>query len=153
MKFILEVNNKTAYRFSKKKLLSVFEHSLELASLACLEGKTLELSVALVGEKEIQALNGQYRKKDSPTDVLSFCEHASTEEICIESAKNKQERIFLGELILCPDYIKRNADEDGESLEYALIYITAHGILHLLGFDHGKKMFDLQKKVADDLVK
>ncbi|MDD5397070.1 MAG: rRNA maturation RNase YbeY [Candidatus Moranbacteria bacterium] len=148
MKFILEINNKTAQKFSKKKFLGVFARTLELAKLQCLENKTLELSVALVAEDEIQTLNTQYRQKKKPTDVLSFCEYESVKDLCNE----KQEHVFLGELIVCPEYIRKNAQEDGESLEYALTYIVSHGILHLLGFDHGKKMFDLQRKVADDLA-
>jgi probable rRNA maturation factor len=64
---------------------------------------------------------------------------------------DKKEQIFIGELILCPAYVKQNVDK-GESLEHALAYITAHGILHLLGFEHGKKMFALQAAVADNLV-
>lgn len=131
--------------------MGVFEYTLELAKMNCLENQTLELSVALVGEKEMHALNNQYREKDSVTDVLSFCEHASTKELCAQSNANKDGQLFIGELILCPAYVKQNVDE-GESLEHALAYITAHGILHLLGFDHGKKMFSLQAAVADHLV-
>ena len=149
MKFILEVNNKTTYKFSKKKFMGIFQRSLALADLGCLENKILELSVALVSEDEIQKLNSQYRKKQLPTDVLSFCEYESTEKLC---EKKNENEVFVGELILCPKYIERNANEDGQSLEYALTYITAHGIFHLLGFEHGKKMFALQKQVADELV-
>lgn len=156
MKFILEVNNKTTQKFSKKKFLSIFQQSLELANLDCLKNSTLELSIALVSEEEIQVLNSQYRKKHSPTDVLSFCEYESMAKLCEKSAswrkQNNGQQIFIGELILCPTYIKRNADEDGETMEYALTYITAHGILHLLGFDHGKKMFALQRLVAEQLA-
>jgi probable rRNA maturation factor len=149
MKFILEVNNKTTHKFSKRKFSDIFRTSLELANLSCLENKTLELSIALVGEEEMQTLNSQYRKKQSATDVLSFCEYESTEKLCEQA----EEQLFIGELILCPLYVEKNAKEDGESFEYALTYITAHGIFHLLGFNHGKKMFSLQRTVADKLVK
>lgn len=152
MEFILEVNNKTTQKFSKKKFMGVFQRSLALANVICLENKTLELSVAMVGEDEIETLNSQYRKKKSPTDVLSFCEYASTADLCEQAAPIEVGQIFIGELILCPTYIERNAKEDGETMEYALTYITAHGILHLLGFDHGKKMFSLQRLVAEQLT-
>lgn len=132
--------------------MSVFKRSLELADVVCLKGETLELSIALVNEDEIKALNSQYRKKNSPTDVLSFCEYESMEDICEKKQTIDGQQIFIGELILCPTYIKRNADEDSESMEHALVYITAHGILHLLGFNHGKKMFTLQASVAEQLV-
>jgi len=151
MKFILEVNNKTTYKFSKKKFMGVFAYSLKIAKMNCLEGQTLELSIALVSEKEMHELNNQYRKKDSVTDVLSFCEYASTKELCAQVDENKAQQTFIGELILCPKYIEQNVDK-GESMEHAMTYITAHGILHLLGFEHGKKMFALQAAAADDLV-
>lgn len=153
MKFILEVNNKTTQKYPKTFFADIFKYSMELADVACLAEKTVELSVALVDEDEMHALNKQYRKKDSPTDVLSFCEYENLEELCTESNASFEQPVFIGELILCPTYIKRNADEDGESMEYALTYIIAHGILHLLGYPHGKKMFAMQKLVAQDLVK
>jgi probable rRNA maturation factor len=153
MKFILEVNNKTDFKYPKIFYSNVFKHTLKLANMDCLKNETIELSVALVDEDEICVLNTRYRKKNSPTDVLSFCEYENTQELCEKKNTIECEAVFLGELILCPTYIKKNADEDGESMEYALTYIISHGILHLLGYEHGKKMFDLQKKVAQDLVK
>lgn len=148
MKLILELNNTTTQKFSKKNFLSVFEYTLDLAKVDCLKSKTLEISVALVDEEEIEKLNSQYRKKNKPTDVLSFCEFESLQQLC----KTKEEKIFLGELIVCPEYIAQNAD-DGESAQHAMDYIVSHGILHLLGFDHGKRMFSLQQNVADQLEK
>ncbi|EKE19094.1 MAG: hypothetical protein ACD_9C00140G0001 [uncultured bacterium] len=148
MKLILELNNTTTQKFSKKKFLSVFERTLELANLKCLESKILEVSVALIEEEEIEKLNTQYRKRNKPTDVLSFCEFESMQQLC----KTKEEQIFLGELIVCPEYIAQNAD-DGETAGHAMDYIVSHGILHLLGFDHGKRMFSLQQSVANQLEK
>ena len=150
MKFILEVNNKTPQKVTKKIFLGVFSDTLKKVSFDCLNNKTIELSVAMVNLEEIRALNFQYRKKNSPTDVLSFSEYATTQDICKFAKDEKNKTIFLGEIILCPAYIARNAKEDGESFDYALNYIISHGILHLLGFPHGKKMFALQKAVADN---
>jgi probable rRNA maturation factor len=151
MKCILEVNNKTKYKFSKTFFTRVFKHSLELAKVDYLQGKTLELSIAIVDEEEMTVLNQQYRKKNRATDVLSFCEYESLQEIHDDILGDKKELIFLGELILCPMYIERNAKEDGESLEFATTYITAHGVYHLLGFNHGRKMFTMQQNVANQL--
>ena len=148
MKFILEINNKTAQKISKKKILDIFKHTLKLVDIECLQNKDFELSVAFVNEDEIRKLNKQYRKKNSATDVLSFSDYETTQDLCEEASV----QIMLGELILCSDIIEKNALEDGESFEYALHYIVSHGILHLLGLDHGKKMFDLQKKVANELI-
>ncbi|KKP93866.1 MAG: putative rRNA maturation factor [Candidatus Moranbacteria bacterium GW2011_GWE1_36_7] len=148
MKLILEINNRTTQKFSRKNILGIFEHTLKLAKLECLKDKELELSVAILSEAEIQKLNSDYRKKIKPTDVLSFCEHENSEKLCAE----KRTHVFLGELILCSDVISKNAKKDDETFQYAFTYVVSHGILHLLGFDHGKKMFSLQKQVADELV-
>lgn len=153
MKFILEVNNATKHKFPKNFFLDIFKHVLKIVGREELAKRELELSIAIVNEDEIKILNKQYRKKNSPTDVLSFCEYEKIEDLCAQNMPDDKQRIFLGELVVCPDYVQKNADEDGETLEYALTYITAHGILHLLGFEHGKKMFALQKQVADELIK
>lgn len=153
MEFILEVNNKTSQKVAKKTFLSVFKRTLESVSFDCLKGRTLELSIALVDEDEMRTLNKQYRRKDRPTDVLSFSEHETSDDICKQISIEESAVFFIGEIILCPTYIANNAKEDGESFEYAMNYITSHGILHLLGFPHGKRMFTLQRAVADDIAK
>lgn len=147
MKLILEINNKTPQKISKRTFLGVFRYTLEMSGYDFLKDKEIELSVALVGLDEMHDINKQYRQKNKPTDVLSFGDFDKKELIIGEAQRSKE--IFLGEIILCPDYIAKNAKEDGETFEYALNYITSHGILHLLGFDHGKKMFTLQRQVAD----
>lgn len=153
MKFTLEINNKTPHKVDKKTLLEVMKATLKVADFNCLENKKIELSVALVESEEMRILNNQYRKKNKPTDVLSFSEHEDSKKICESAIIEKAEAFFLGEIILCPAYIEKNAEEDGETFDYALNYIVSHGILHLLGFSHGKKMFALQKFVADQIEK
>lgn len=149
MKLILEVNNKTPQKVSKKTFLSVFKNTLEITGFDFLNDKSIELSIALVPEDEMKKLNSDYRKKNKPTDVLSFGEFDQKDLLLAEAERTDE--IFLGEIILCPEYIARNAQEDGETFEYALNYITSHGILHLMGFPHGKKMFAMQRNVADML--
>lgn len=151
MRFLLELNNKTKYKFSKKTFKDVFEKTIIESQIPCLEGKNFELSLALVGLEEIHGLNLQYRNKDKATDVLSFGDFEKKDDLCRASVKAGNDPIFLGELIVCPSYVEKNSKEDGEELGYAMKYIVSHGILHLLGFPHGKKMFTLQKSVADSL--
>ncbi len=77
--------------------------------------KEKEISVVFVSREKIKELNEKYRKKNGPTDVLSF----------------EGENDFLGEIVICPEVVK----EKKEELEFVLI----HGILHLLGYDHELK--------------
>ncbi len=152
MKYTVEINNKTKDKFSKKKIEAIFERTICLIADKNLNAKKLELSVALVSANEICLLNRQYRRKNSATDVLSFAEYEKTKQLFSDNLSNYDEAIFIGELIICPSYVKKNALEDGETFEFAMTYIVSHGILHLLGFSHGKKMFSLQRAVADELV-
>ncbi len=152
MKYLVEINNKTKDKFSKRKVQAVFEKTIALALSESFEGKKFELSLAMVTEEEIKTLNNQYRKKDAATDVLSFAEYEGRQSLLLKNLKTQGSETFLGELIVCPAYVGKNALEDGEIFEYAMTYIISHGILHLLGFSHGKKMFALQRMVAAELA-
>ncbi len=107
--------------------------------------KQVSVTVAFVSEEEIKRLNKTYRRKNKVTDILSFPEYASKNEI----SGSASEEIFLGDLIVCYDYLVRAAKEDGVTLEQEMAYIISHGVLHLLGFRHSKKMFFLQDTVSE----
>jgi len=85
-----------------------------------------ELSVCIVGTDEISAMNFSYRNKVGPTDVLSF----PAEPIRGMSPQP------LGDIVICLDVAKMQAAEYGHSLTRELAFLTAHGLMHLLGFDH-----------------
>lgn len=96
-----------------------------------------EVSIVLVDDKYIQELNMQYRNIDRPTDVLSF---AMSESTCDEPFLNADEEgpdeEVLGDIIISTETAVRQAAEFGHSLEREMAYLTAHGMFHLLGFDH-----------------
>jgi len=152
MRYLVEINNKTKEKISKQKIETVFKKTVVLALGESFKGKKFELSLALVGEAEIQLLNKAYRKINKATDVLSFAEYEGRQALILQNLKTEGSETFLGELIICPAYVRKNAIEDGETFEFAMTYIVSHGILHLLGFSHGKKMFALQRAVAQALV-
>jgi probable rRNA maturation factor len=81
------------------------------------------------------------------TDVLSFAEFKNLKVI----KTNKGKEIFLGEIILCYDDIKAYAKKNELKTEEELAKVFLHGILHLLGFRHGPKMFALQNKFLTKL--
>lgn len=82
-----------------------------------------QISIALVGEKEIRIFNKIYRHKDKITDVLSF-------EI--------KSDYVLGEVLICLEQAYRQAKDNGRTNKAELQLLTVHGILHLLGYDHEK---------------
>ncbi|MFZ2226018.1 MAG: rRNA maturation RNase YbeY [Candidatus Moraniibacteriota bacterium] len=148
MKLNLEINNATKSPVKKAFIQRVVLEALEKSRCDFLREKTISLSFAWITEAEIRAINKTYRGKDRATDVLSFCEYADTPSL----KKAPEKELFLGELLLCYNYIKTVAEASGQekSLQKELARIIAHGVLHLLGFLHGKKMFDIQDAISED---
>lgn len=109
-----------------------------------------EVAVSFVSEAEIQSINKDYRDKDSVTDVISFAlEEGEDEDFEMPDAPR-----VLGDIIICVKRAKEQADEYGHSFERELGFLTVHGLLHLLGYDHmneadEKKMFGRQDELLN----
>jgi probable rRNA maturation factor len=88
-----------------------------------------ELTVRIVGEKESAELNGRYRGKHGPTNVLSF-----PAEVAAPAANG--ELLPFGDLVICADVVEREAREQGKPLAAHWAHMVVHGTLHLKGFDH-----------------
>lgn len=102
-----------------------------------------ELSVALIGNGEMRKLNARYRKKDYPTDVLSF-----------PAAQDMPDGVrLLGDVIISVDKAREQARERSRTLDAEMITLVIHGVLHLLGYDHERSVKDarimgrLEKKI------
>ncbi len=85
--------------------------------------ETGELSITLVADEEIRRLNHRYRKRDEVTDVLSF----------------PLDQELLGEIIIAAGRARKQSRDYGHSLKREIGYLTVHGILHLLGYNHKKE--------------
>jgi len=96
-----------------------------------------ELSVLLCDNEYIHGLNKTYRGIDRPTDVLSFALNEGEEE------DGEEESHLLGDLIISLERTAEQAKEYGHPFERELAYLTVHGCLHILGYDH---MTDEDKK-------
>jgi probable rRNA maturation factor len=88
--------------------------------------KPFELTIRLVTSEESQQLNGQYRDKDKPTNVLSF-PFEVPEGIELD---------LLGDLIICVPVVEQEASEQKKALSAHWAHMVIHGCLHLLGYDH-----------------
>ncbi len=88
---------------------------------AALEGGG-EVTIRLVEADEGQELNAEYRGKDYATNVLSF--------------PYETEPVVLGDLVICPSVVAREAAEQNKALEAHYAHLTVHGMLHLQGWDH-----------------
>ncbi len=96
--------------------------------LAALELGRAELSVVLSDDALIHALNRDYRAKDRPTDVLAFAMR--------EGPHPEHARDMLGDVVISLDTASRQAAARHRSLDDEVTMLLAHGLLHLLGFDH-----------------
>ena len=106
----------------------------------------MEVSVLLTDDAEIARLNREYRAVDSPTDVLAFSQ-VEGEEFAPE-----EEEKLLGDVVISVETAERQAAEQGHSLDEELDVLLAHGLLHLLGYDHEepqeeRAMFARQKEI------
>ena len=104
----------------KRKLLSKKKCMLWLSHIVKAE---TTLTIRIVDEAESQLLNNQYRKKNEPTNVLSFL---------------ISDNPLLGDIILCHSVIKKEALAQKKSIDDHYAHLIIHGYLHLIGFDHTK---------------
>lgn len=91
-----------------------------------------EVSLLLVDNQRIHALNLEYRGVDRPTDVLSF----ALQEEMKEEPEIEEEDEMLGDIVISVERARDQAQEYGHSFEREIVYLAVHGTLHLLGFDH-----------------
>ncbi len=115
---MIEINNLTKFSVDKKFFLAIAKKVLKG------ENREMEnLSIAFVSSAEIKKINKKYRKKDKPTDVLSF-----------EKVLNFKED--SSEVIICPEFVKKELKNSKVTLKRELAKMLIHGILHNLGYDH-----------------
>ena len=91
-----------------------------------------EISVTFVNDLQIQELNKQYRDKDVPTDVLSF-PMGENGSYNIDPTTGAQ---ILGDIVISMEKAVEQAERYGHSMQREVGYLTAHSMLHLLGYDH-----------------
>ncbi|WP_144462885.1 rRNA maturation RNase YbeY [Siminovitchia fortis] len=131
--------------------LRLLEELLKLAAeMENVEGGS-ELSVTFVTNESIKELNMAYRGKDSPTDVISFAmEEMGEGETEIAGVENLPR--MLGDIVISIEMAEKQAEEYGHSYLRELGFLTVHGFLHLLGYDHmndedEKRMFKKQEDI------
>ena len=113
-----------------------------------------EISISLVDNCNIQKLNKQFRNIDAPTDVLSF--PMLNFEKDEKPEKNENGEIILGDIVISIDKAINQANEYGHTLRRELAFLTAHSMLHIMGYDHiddteREIMFAKQESILQNL--
>lgn len=140
----IEVNNESA--------IPVDDEALQRLAIFVLDylhvHPDAELSIVLVDEAAMEQLHVQWMDEPGPTDVLSFPMdelRPGTEDLMTPAG-------LLGDIVLCPQVATAQAETAGHSALEEMLLLTAHGMLHLLGFDHAdpeeeKEMFGIQRDI------
>jgi probable rRNA maturation factor len=115
----------------------------------------VEMGLVIAGDDTVHELNRSYRNVDSTTDVIAFAlsERGTNAQ---QFVTPPDDVIHLGEVIISYPQAKRQAEEQRHPLERELALLAAHGVLHLLGYDHelaeqGEKMRAMESKVLDSI--
>jgi probable rRNA maturation factor len=150
----VEINNESGAAVDELALADLGRYVLEAMRVSPLA----DLSVVLLDAPAMAALHQQWMDLEGPTDVMAFPMDGPDDHI--ERGEHPgsigDERpappALLGDVVLCPDVAAVQARDAGHSLEAELHLLCTHGILHLLGYDHGdadheRAMFELQERI------
>ena len=132
MKNVIYTRDKTLEKSFTPSLRALTKRAVNETLAYENQSRECEVSITLVDCEEIRALNRDFRDKDSVTDVLSFPTLDDESEI----VPFDNEAVMLGDVIICYDRCKEQAEEFGHSVEREIAYLTVHSVLHLLGYDH-----------------
>ncbi len=114
-------------KFPSRKLKNVARKVLEIV-----EQDQAELCLVLTGNAEIQKLNAKFRKRNYPTDVLSF---PAGEELPVGVQ-------LLGDVVISVEKAREQAKQRARTLDEEIVTLLIHGIVHLLGYDHERSPKD-----------
>jgi probable rRNA maturation factor len=140
----IEINNESVVPVDEAALQRLAIYALDQLHVH----PDAELAIVLVDEAAMEQLHVQWMDEPGPTDVLSFPMdelRPGTEDAITPAG-------LLGDIVLCPQVAIAQAEEAGHGALDEMLLLTAHGILHLLGFDHAepeeeKEMFGIQRDI------
>jgi len=147
----IEVANESGLDVSEEELISVARFVIDKMNV----NPAVELSMVLLDSNSMADLHMRWMDLPGPTDVMSF----PMDELEPGGRPDAPEPgpAVLGDIVLCPEFAAEQAAAAGHSLGHELALLTIHGVLHLIGFDHGepaeeKEMFALQRELLEEWV-
>jgi probable rRNA maturation factor len=143
----IEVCNESGVALDESLIASVARFALEVMRV----NPAAELSILAVTSEVMSELHERWMDEPGPTDVMAFPMDDLVEESRRPDAPDLGPAL-LGDVVLCPEFAKAQARSAGHGLADELHLLTIHGVLHLLGYDHGdaeqeREMFGLQSRL------
>jgi probable rRNA maturation factor len=126
-----------------------------LAAAKAASTRSAELAIVLSNDSGIQALNRDWRGKNTATNVLSF--PAAPTSPATKGGKYARPTPYIGDIVIAYQTTAREADAEGKSFSHHLAHLAIHGFLHLLGYDHendrdAEKMERLERRILGRLA-
>lgn len=143
---MIEIENRSGQLAPEAEVLTLMEKSIKELGLH----PECELTVAFIDDKEMEELHIKWMDLPGSTDVMSFPMD--------ELRPNDPEPGILGDIVISPVFARAQAEKAGHSFEHEIKILAAHGLLHLLGYDHQeldeeKIMFALQEDLVSKASK
>jgi probable rRNA maturation factor len=140
----IEINNESGAEVDESALQRLATYALDHLHVHA----DADLAILMVDEAAMEQLHVQWMDEPGPTDVLSF----PMDELRPGSEDEVTPAGLLGDIVLCPQVAIAQAEGAGHTPMDEMLLLTAHGILHLLGFDHAepddeKEMFGIQRDI------
>jgi len=136
----VEVTNRSGVDAPEREIESLLTFGISYMDLH----PECEISVTFVDDKEMEELHIKWMDEPGTTDVLSFP---------MDMPEGKNDPVTLGDIVIDPLVAEKQAATAGHSTEHEIFILAAHGLLHILGYDHADKdeekvMFDLQETIV-----
>lgn len=136
----VEVTNRSGVAAPEQEIISLLSFGIDYMDLH----PECELSVTFVDDQEMEELHIKWMDEPGTTDVLSFP---------MDMPEGKNDAVTLGDIVIDPIVAANQAASAGHSTEHEIFILAAHGLLHILGYDHAdrdeeKVMFDLQETIV-----
>ncbi|MFM1986037.1 MAG: hypothetical protein RIS18_254 [Actinomycetota bacterium] len=128
---MIDIDNLSGFSIDEKRVRNYVSQMLKFLKV----NQNSYVSILFVDEKEMTKQHIRWMNESGPTDVMSF----PMDDVKLEDSKLRQKQAILGDIIICPTVALKDARKQGINPAYHLIFLVAHGILHLLGQDHQQK--------------
>ena len=136
----IDVTNRSGVAAPESEIESLLTFGIDYLELH----PECELSVTFVDDKEMEELHIKWMDEPGTTDVLSFP---------MDMPEGKNDPVMVGDIVIDPIVAAQQAATAGHSTEHEIYILAAHGLLHILGYDHADKdeekiMFELQERIV-----
>jgi probable rRNA maturation factor len=127
---MIDVDNSSNFSIDEVNVKNYVKQMLQILKV----NTKSDVSILFVNEDEMTKQHVRWMNEPGPTDVMSF----PMDDIVLQDSKLRKKQAILGDIIICPGVALKDSKKQGINPAYHLVFLLAHGILHLLGQDHQK---------------